>query len=40
MMFRKNKENPEMLYVEILQASKLVLKAWIDKGVFLRILMN
>jgi len=33
MMFRKNKENPEMLYIEVSQASKLVLKAWTDKGV-------
>jgi len=33
MMFRKNKEKPEMLYVEVSQASKLVLKAWTDKGV-------
>ena len=33
MMFRKNKENPEMLYVEVSQASKLVLKAWTDKGI-------
>jgi len=31
-MFRKNKENPEMLFVEVSQSSKLVLKAWTDKG--------
>ena len=33
MLFRKNKEAPEMLYVEVSQASKLVLKAWTDKGI-------
>ena len=33
MMFRKNKEQPEMLFVEVSQASKLVLKAWTNKGV-------
>lgn len=33
MMFRKNKEQPEMLFVEISRASKLVLKAWTNKGV-------
>ena len=31
-MFRKNKENPEILFVEVSKASKLVLKAWTDKG--------
>jgi len=33
MMFRKNKEEPEMLFIEVSQASKLVLKAWTNKGV-------
>lgn len=33
MMFRKNKEEPEMLFVEVSRASKLVLKAWTNKGV-------
>lgn len=31
-MFRKNKENPEMLFIEVSQNSKLVLKAWTNKG--------
>ena len=31
MMFRKNKEAPEMLYVKVSQASKLVLSAWSEK---------
>ena len=31
-MFRKNKEKPEMLFIEVSQNSKLVLKAWTDKG--------
>ena len=31
-MFRKNKEKPEMLFVEVSQNSKFVLKAWTDKG--------
>jgi hypothetical protein len=30
-MFRKNKERPEILFVEVSQNSKLVLKAWTDK---------
>ena len=33
MMFRKNKEEPEMLFIEVSRASKLVLKAWTNKGV-------
>lgn len=33
MMFRKNKENPEMIFVEVSQASKLVLNAWSNKGI-------
>ena len=33
MMFRKNKEEPEMLFVEVSRASKLVLKAWTNKGI-------
>ena len=33
MMFRKNKEQPEMLFIEVSRASKLVLKAWTNKGV-------
>jgi hypothetical protein len=33
MMFRKNKVPPEMLFVEVTRASKLVLKAWTNKGV-------
>ena len=32
-MFRKNKENPEMLFIEVSKTSKLVLKAWTNKGV-------
>ena len=32
-MFRKNKEQPEMLFIEVSRASKLVLKAWTNKGV-------
>ena len=32
MMFRKNKENPEMLFIEVSQASKLILKAWTDRS--------
>lgn len=32
-MYRKNKENPEMLFLEVSQSSKLVLKAWTDKGI-------
>lgn len=35
MMFRKNKENPEMLYLEVSSSSKLVLKAWTSKGTIL-----
>ena len=31
-MFRKTKEDPEMLLVEVSRASKLVLKACTDKG--------
>lgn len=31
-MFRKNKEAPEMLFVEVSKVSKLVLAAWTDKG--------
>ena len=33
MMFRKNKTQPEMLFVEVSRASKLVLNAWTNKGV-------
>ena len=33
MMFRKNKENPEMIFIEVSQTSKLVLKAWANKGI-------
>lgn len=33
MMFRKNKENPEMIFIEVSQASKLVLNAWSNKGI-------
>jgi hypothetical protein len=32
-MFRKNREQPEMLFVEVSRVSKLVLKAWTSKGV-------
>jgi len=32
MMFRKNKEQPEMLFIEVSKVSKLVLKAWTNKG--------
>ena len=31
-MFRNTKEDPEMLLIEVSRASKLVLKAWTDKG--------
>jgi len=31
-MFRKTKEAPEMLFVEVSKASKLVLGAWTNKG--------
>lgn len=31
-MFRNSKEAPEMLYVEVSKASKLVLRAWTNKG--------
>ena len=31
-MFRETKKDPEMLFVEVSKASKLVLKAWTDKG--------
>lgn len=32
MMFRNTRAVPEMLFVEVSQASKLVLKAWTNKG--------
>ena len=32
-MFRNTRSEPEMLFVEVSRASKLVLKAWTDKGV-------
>lgn len=31
-MFRKTKEAPEMLFVEVSKSSKLVLKTWTNKG--------
>jgi len=31
-MFRKTKETPEILFVEVSKASKLVLGAWTNKG--------
>lgn len=31
-MFRDNKKDPEMLFIEVSKSSKLVLKAWTDKG--------
>ena len=31
-MFRNTKEDPEMLLIEVSRASKLVLKAWTNKG--------
>ena len=31
-MFRETKKDPEMLFVEVSKASKLVLKAWTNKG--------
>ena len=31
-MFRKNKEAPEMLFVEVSKTSKFVLGAWTNKG--------
>ena len=33
MMFRKNKEAPEMLFVEVSKTSKLVISAWTNKGI-------
>jgi hypothetical protein len=33
MMFRKTREQPETLFIEISYASKLVLKAWTNKGI-------
>lgn len=32
-MFRKNKEKPEMLFIEVSQKSKLPISAWTDKGI-------
>lgn len=32
-MFRKAKEAPQKLFVEVSQTSKLVISAWIDKGI-------
>ena len=31
-MFRNTREQPEMLFVEVSKTSKLVLKAWTNKG--------
>lgn len=31
-MFRNTKEQPEMLFIEVSKVSKLVLKAWTNKG--------
>ena len=31
-MFRETKKEPEMLFVEVSKASKLVLKAWTNRG--------
>ena len=31
-MYRENKKDPEMLFIEVSQTSKLVLKAWTDRG--------
>lgn len=31
-MFRETKKDPEMLFVEVSKTSKLVLKAWTNKG--------
>ena len=31
-MFRENKKDPEMLFVEVSKSSKLVLKAWTNRG--------
>ena len=31
-MFRNTREQPEMLFIEVSKASKLVLKAWTNKG--------
>ena len=31
-MFRENKTDPEMLFVEVSKSSKLVLKAWTNRG--------
>ena len=33
MMFRSNRNNPEELYIEVSNTSKLVLKAWTNKGI-------
>ena len=31
-MYRENKKDPEMLFIEVSQSSKLVLRAWTDRG--------
>ena len=31
-MFREHKKDPEMLFVEVSKSSKLVLKAWTNRG--------
>lgn len=36
MMYRKNKENPEELFIEVSQASKLVLGGHTNKGVYFK----
>ena len=32
-MYRENKKDPEMLFIEVSQSSKLVLRAWTDRGI-------
>lgn len=32
MMYRSNKKDPEMIYLEMSKSSKLILKAWSEKG--------
>ena len=32
-MFRKTREDPEKLFVEVSRTSKLVLNAWTDRGI-------
>ena len=33
MMFRSNKETPEIVFIEVSKTSKLVINAWTNKGI-------